>query len=61
MLTDEIEYDLPLGPLGSIARALFVRKQIEKTFSFRREQVVRALAQTVPSQAENTAHTSRAS
>jgi ligand-binding SRPBCC domain-containing protein len=61
VLTDEIEYDLPLGPLGSIARALFVRKQIEKTFSFRREQVVRALAQTVPSQAENTAHTSRAS
>jgi ligand-binding SRPBCC domain-containing protein len=43
VLTDEIEYDLPLGPLGNIAHALFVRKQIESTFAFRREQVVKAL------------------
>lgn len=61
VLTDEIEYDLPLGPLGNIAHVLFVRKQIEKTFAFRREHVVKALAKTVPGQAEKPAHTIRAS
>ncbi len=61
VLTDEIEYDLPLGPLGNIAHALFVRKQIEKTFAFRREQVVKALAQAAPTKTEKPAPAIRAS
>lgn len=45
VLTDEVAYDLPLSLLGNIAHSLFVRRQIEKTFAFRREQIVKALAQ----------------
>jgi ligand-binding SRPBCC domain-containing protein len=45
ILIDEIEYELPLGLLGRLAHSLFVRRQIESAFAFRREQIVRTLAQ----------------
>jgi ligand-binding SRPBCC domain-containing protein len=38
-ISDEVEYALPLGPLGSAAHALFVRRQIEATFTYRRQRL----------------------
>jgi len=36
LMRDRVEYELPLGPLGYIAHALFVRRQIQQIFAFRR-------------------------
>ena len=36
-MRDRVEYEVPLGPLGEIARALFVTKQVEAIFDFRRD------------------------
>lgn len=38
-VTDDLEYDLPLGPLGSVANSIFVRRQIRATFRFRHERL----------------------
>jgi ligand-binding SRPBCC domain-containing protein len=35
LISDEVEYSLPLGPLGSVAHGLFVRRQMEATFAYR--------------------------
>ncbi len=35
MMTDIVHYMLPLGPLGWIARKLFVERQLEEIFDFR--------------------------
>ncbi|MEO8846924.1 MAG: SRPBCC family protein [Kofleriaceae bacterium] len=34
-LGDRIVYELPLGPLGKIAHALFVKRQLEQIFDYR--------------------------
>jgi ligand-binding SRPBCC domain-containing protein len=34
-MTDELVYQLPFGPIGLIAHALFVRKQVESIFAYR--------------------------
>ena len=34
-LTDTVTYEMPLGPLGTLANALFVRHDIEKMFAYR--------------------------
>ena len=34
-MTDHVEYAVPLGPLGSIARAIFVTRMVEKIFDYR--------------------------
>jgi ligand-binding SRPBCC domain-containing protein len=34
-MTDLVHYQLPLGLLGDIAQALFVRRQLEEIFSYR--------------------------
>ena len=34
-MTDQVDYKLPLGHLGNIAHALFVRKQVEAIFDHR--------------------------
>lgn len=36
---DIVEYELPLGPLGRLARLLVVRRQLETIFSFRRTAI----------------------
>ncbi len=43
-LTDEVRYALPLGPLGEIAHALSVRRQLRTIFDYRREVVARRFA-----------------
>lgn len=40
MLTDRIEYDLPLGVIGKFANYVFVRKELEKIFSRRHESAL---------------------
>ena len=36
IITDHIEYELPLGPLGRAVHAAFVRRQLRGIFDFRR-------------------------
>jgi ligand-binding SRPBCC domain-containing protein len=43
-MTDRVEYELPLGPLGHAARALFVRATLEKIFDFRRDAIAALFA-----------------
>lgn len=38
-MTDIVNYELPLGPLGGIAHGLMVRKQLREIFEFRRQKV----------------------
>ena len=42
-MRDTVRYALPLGPLGEIARRLFVARDLEAIFDFRAERVARAL------------------
>jgi ligand-binding SRPBCC domain-containing protein len=42
-MTDRVEYQLPLGPLGSVAHALFVRRTLHKIFDYRNRKVVELL------------------
>lgn len=39
LMLDQVDYELPLGPLGSLAHALFVRRTLGKIFDFRREKI----------------------
>jgi ligand-binding SRPBCC domain-containing protein len=38
-MRDRVSYELPLGPLGAVARALFVRRSLERIFDHRRDVV----------------------
>ena len=40
-MTDRVDYELPFGPLGQLARWLFVRRQVEGIFDYRNEVIVR--------------------
>jgi ligand-binding SRPBCC domain-containing protein len=40
-MTDVVNYALPLGPLGAIAHALMVGRDVEGIFDFRREKIQR--------------------
>jgi len=44
LLTDHVEYELPLGPLGDLADRLFVRHQMEPIFTYRQ----RLTAELIP-------------
>ncbi len=39
LVRDHVEYELPLGPLGALARTLFVARQLRRIFDFRREAI----------------------
>jgi ligand-binding SRPBCC domain-containing protein len=43
LVRDRVEYDLPLGPLGALAHALFVRRRLEQIFAFRRRRIAELL------------------
>jgi len=43
LVSDEVEYSLPLGPIGGLGNALFVRRQMEKTFAWRQRQLEQIL------------------
>ncbi|MGI8597170.1 MAG: SRPBCC family protein [Thermoleophilaceae bacterium] len=44
LMRDSVRYGLPLGPLGDLAHALFVRRDVEAIFDFRVEAVRSRLA-----------------
>jgi ligand-binding SRPBCC domain-containing protein len=44
LMTDEVLYKLPLGPLGIIAHTLFVRKKLERIFDYR-EKIIKDVFQ----------------
>jgi len=39
LISDEVKYRLPLGPLGSVANRLFVRRQMESAFAYRQKRL----------------------
>ena len=43
LVSDEVGYTLPLGPLGAIGNALFVRRQMEAAFAYRQERLAKIL------------------
>jgi ligand-binding SRPBCC domain-containing protein len=44
VVADDVEYELPLGVVGSVIHRLFVRRQLERTFKFRQRQLNKVLA-----------------
>lgn len=38
-MLDRVEYEVPFGPLGSVARALFVRRTLERIFDHRADVI----------------------
>jgi ligand-binding SRPBCC domain-containing protein len=44
IIRDRVRYALPLGPLGRLAHALFVRRDLERIFDYRERAVAYALA-----------------
>lgn len=43
LLRDEVEYDLPLPPLGGWVAGWLVRRKLEKMFAYRHEVTMRAI------------------
>jgi ligand-binding SRPBCC domain-containing protein len=43
IMRDTVRYALPFGPAGEIARRLFVARDLERIFDFRRAEVARRL------------------
>jgi ligand-binding SRPBCC domain-containing protein len=43
LIRDRVRYALPLGPLGELAHQLFVRRDVEGIFDYRREAVAARL------------------
>ena len=39
LMRDVVRYALPLGPLGELAHALLVRRDLDRIFDFRRDTV----------------------
>jgi ligand-binding SRPBCC domain-containing protein len=46
LMRDTVRYALPLGPLGALAHRLFVRRDLERIFDFRRAKVAEMLGST---------------
>ena len=44
LLHDEVEYELPLGPLSALADKLFVHRQLAATFQYRQRRTLELLA-----------------
>lgn len=44
LIVDDVEYELPFGPIGRLAHRLFLRRQIERAFVFRQMQLSKILA-----------------
>jgi ligand-binding SRPBCC domain-containing protein len=43
VIHDRVRYAIPLGPLGAIAHRLFVRRDLERIFDYRRDAVAERL------------------
>ena len=51
-IADHVRYSMPLGVLGELARALFVRKNLEKIFDHRHVALERLLSERSSDQSE---------
>ena len=51
LMKDTVEYTLPLGPLGRLARWLFVRRTLDRIFDYRRDVIARRFPATMPTSA----------
>lgn len=45
-MIDQVRYALPFGPLGAIAHALFVRRQVEAIFQHRNAEILKRFPRT---------------
>lgn len=45
LIHDRVRYAIPLGPLGALAHRLFVRRDLERIFDYRRKAASERLAQ----------------
>ncbi len=43
LLTDHVEYELPMGPLGDVGNLLFARRQLKSTFRYRQKRTAELL------------------
>ena len=43
LLRDEVEYEVPLGPLGEVARKLFIERQFKTMFDYRHKRTAELL------------------
>ena len=43
MISDRVEYGLPLGPLGAIAQHLTVKRQLHGIFEYRQQELTKLL------------------
>ncbi|OQP46887.1 hypothetical protein A4H97_05030 [Niastella yeongjuensis] len=41
LMKDEVKYELPFGPIGSVANSLLVRKKLENLFRYRKAAIER--------------------
>jgi len=48
VVTDHVEYDLPMGVLGALAHRIFLRRQIEQAFAYRHAQLATILGHVKP-------------
>lgn len=46
-MVDRVEYEVPFGPLGGVARALFVRRTLDRIFDHRAEVIGLTIAASV--------------
>jgi ligand-binding SRPBCC domain-containing protein len=46
LISDDLEYDLPDSILGQCAHRLYLRGQLERTFTFRQDRLLQILAST---------------
>lgn len=44
VIHDRVRYEIPFGPLGALAHRLFVRRDLERIFDYRRDAVAERLA-----------------
>ena len=44
LVRDRVEYEVPFGPFGELARRLFVARQLRRIFDFRRAAIEEAFA-----------------
>jgi ligand-binding SRPBCC domain-containing protein len=45
VIRDRVRYSLPFGPLGELARVLFVRRDLLRIFDYRRDAVAKLLVE----------------
>jgi ligand-binding SRPBCC domain-containing protein len=43
LLRDHVIYELPLGPVGNLAQKLFVARELDQTFAYRRQRTAELL------------------